>query len=195
MGGSGLRSAVQHSPAAFIASSAQTRGIVDGILPACITRRSLDSAFPLLQTHSGNAAYSSIELLPCEFTQHSLSAEIDALSRSRLLSQADARNKARLHSLALPHAGNWVDAPPSLSLNLNLDSRSFAAVMAYRLGLPIMASSECCALTCDQQQDALGDHAMHCHDDHAITLTTVEPRALPLSPLWSKRSVAGTRTP
>ena len=47
-----------------------------------------------------------------------------------------------------------------------MDSRSFAAVMAYRLGLSIMSASECRALTCDQLQDSLGDHAMHCHDDH-----------------------------
>ena len=49
-----------------------------------------------------------------------------------------------------------------------MDSRSFAALMAYRLGLSLMSASECLALTCDQQQDALGDHAMHCHDDHGV---------------------------
>ena len=93
-GGTGLRSAVQHSPAAFIASSAQTRTIVDGILPQRISRRKTDSAFPLLQTHSGNPAYTAIEMLPPDFTQHSLSAEIDAFSRSQLLSDADARQSS-----------------------------------------------------------------------------------------------------
>ena len=107
-----------------------------------------------------------MELLPPDFTQHSLSTEIDAFSRSRLFSEADTRGKARLNSLALPHAGDRVDAPPSPSLNLNMDSRSYAAVMGYRLGLPLMTASECHASNCDGQQDPLGDHAMHCRDDH-----------------------------
>ena len=40
--------------------------------------------------------------------------------------------------------------------------------MRFRLGLPLMPSSECRAANCDQEQDALGDHAMHCRDDHGI---------------------------
>ena len=78
-GGTGLRSATLHSPAAFIASVAQTRSIVDKILPAHIQRRSLDGAFPLLQTNAANPAYTSIDLLPPDFTQNSLSVEIDTM--------------------------------------------------------------------------------------------------------------------
>ena len=142
-GGSGLRSATLHSPAAFIASALQTRTIVDKILPAHIQRRSLDGAFPLLQTNTANPTYSSIDLLPPNSTQNSLSAEIDANAHSHLLEAADARNKARLRSLSLVHAGDFLDATPSAHLNLNLDSRSFSVAMAYRLGVPIMAASEC----------------------------------------------------
>ena len=170
LGGSGLRSANQHCSAAFIASTEQTRSIVDSILPPHIARRSTLNAFPLLQQHTGNVAYTNAELLPPDFTQHSLSTEIDNSSYGQLLSNADSRNKARLHSLKLPHAGDWVDALPSPSLNLSLDSRSFGAAMGFRLGLSLMTSSECRAINCDQQQDNLGDHAMHCHDDHGIKI-------------------------
>ena len=114
-------------------------------------------------TSPSDAVYSSIELIPLTFT-----AEIDAFSRSRLLSEAGLCDKSRLHSLNLPCADDFVNAPPSPSLNLDMDSRSYAVVMAYRLGLSLMSASECRALTCDQQQDALGDHAMHCHDDHGV---------------------------
>ena len=109
-----------------------------------------------------------MEMLPADFRQHSLSTEIDSFSRSRLFSSADARNKARLNSLALPHAGDWVDATPSPHLGLNLDNRSFAVAMGFRLGLPLMPSSECRALHCSHQQDEMGDHAMHCRDDHGV---------------------------
>ena len=137
-GGAGLRSAKQHCSAAFIASVAQTRAIVDSLLPQNVQRRSLDSAFLVLQQATGNATYTDLSLLPPEFSQHSLSLEIDNFNFTNLLTSSDDRNRARLRSLALPHAGDWVDAIPSPSLNLNLDSRSFGAVMGYRLGLSLM---------------------------------------------------------
>ena len=68
LGGTGLRSAVQHSSMAFIASVGQTSSIVDTLL-ATISRRSSDRAFLLLQRHSGNAAYTSAKLLPSNYTQ------------------------------------------------------------------------------------------------------------------------------
>ena len=123
---------------------------------------------PLLQTHTGNATYTSLDLFPPSSNQHSLSAEIDSNKRSLLLSSANLRNKARLHSLALPHAGDWLDALPSPSLNLHMDSRSFGAAMGYRLGVPLMPSGDCRAPTCAIPQDDLGDHALHCHDDHGM---------------------------
>ena len=135
-----------------------------------MARRSTLNAFPLLQQNTGNVTYINTDLLPPDFTQHSLSIEIDNFSYTQLLSNADSRNKARLHSLKLPHAGDWVDALPSPSLILSLDSRSFGAAMGFRLGLLLMTSSECRASNCDRQQDSLGDHALHCHDDHSIKI-------------------------
>ena len=168
IGGAGLRSAVHHCPAAFIASVSQTRSNVDKILPERVLRRDTTSAFPILQTHSGNATYTDFDLLPAEFTQHSLSAEIDKRNLTSLLEQASNRNKSRLHSLNLPHAGDWIDAIPSPTYNLHLDSRSFSASMSYRLGLPLMPSSDCRADHCFQTQDAYGDHSMHCRDNHGM---------------------------
>ena len=168
LGGGGLRSTTQCCAAAFIASTKQTSSIVDSILPAVVQRRSLASAFPLLQAHSGNAAYTSLDLLPPSSNQHSLSSEIDSHKRSLLLSSSNMRDRARLHSLALPHAGDWLDALPSPSLNLNMDSRSFGAAMGYRLGVPLLTEQECRSNSCDVIQDALGDHALHCRDDHGL---------------------------
>ena len=44
-GGTGLRSATHQSPAAFIASSAQSKAIVDALLPPSVSRRPFDEAF------------------------------------------------------------------------------------------------------------------------------------------------------
>ena len=168
LGGAGLRSAVLHSSAAFIASTAQTRPIVGNLLKPEVRRRSLEQAFPSLQLHSGNATYTSADLLPPNFTQQSLSKEIDTHQHNILVNEASGRDKARLLSLSLPHAGDWLDAAPSSSLNLNFDSRSFGMAMAYRLGLKVFESGDCRADHCSRQMDEQGDHALHCQDDHGM---------------------------
>ena len=168
MGGAGLVSTSQVCAAAFIASSNQTSAIVRSILPLATAQLLPDSAFQHLQQQTGNPTYTSLALLPPSSTQHSLSAEIHAHQRTTLLSSSSARDRARLLSLALPHAGDWIDALPSPSLNLNLDSRSFGAVMGYRLGVPLMQSGDCRSSSCDLPQDEMGDHALHCRDDRGL---------------------------
>ena len=101
-------------------------------------------------------------------TRGTAGAEIDAHHHRLLVNNASGRNKARLLSLNLPHAGDFLDAMPSPSLNLKFDSRSFGMAMAYRLGLPILEEGDCRADHCSRQQDALGDHALHCRDDHGM---------------------------
>ena len=168
MGGVGLRSAEHHSSGAFIASNIQARPVVDQVLSPHITRRSLHNAFSLLQKHTGNPTLTSEELLPPNSNQHSLSRDIDAYYGKTLLAHASPRDSARLLSLSLPHAGDFLDAVPSPSLGLHMDTRSFGAAIGYRLGLPILKPEECRAISCAQQSDATGDLAMHCHDDNGL---------------------------
>ena len=153
--------------AAHISSIKQTSSVLRSLLPTTQISPP-DSAFAHLQTQSGNATYSSLALLPPSSTQHSLTAEIHAHQRSQLLSSSSIRDRARLHSLALPHAGDWLDALPSPSLSLNLDSRSFGAAMGYRLGLHLLQAGDCRAPSCQQPQDSFGDHALHCRDDRGM---------------------------
>ena len=42
--------------------------------------------------------------------------------------------------------------------------------MGYRLGLTLMQEKDCESPTCNQLQDKLGDHAMHCSDDRGIRI-------------------------
>ena len=167
-GGTGLRSAEQHSSAAFISSNTHTRQIVNKLLPSFVSRRPLGNSFSLLQSFSGNATYASEELLPPNFDQHSLSIEIDSHFEEILLAKVSPRDKARLLSLSLPHAGDWLDATPAPALGLHMDNRHFGAAMGYRLGLSLLKPGECRATTCDKTSDAKGDHAMHCRDDNGL---------------------------
>ena len=168
LGGAGLFSTSQISAAAYIASIKTTRSVIQSILPPASSPRLPDSAFLHLQQETGNPAYSSMALLPPSSTQHSLTEEIHSHHHSVLLSSSSLRDRARLRSLALPHAGDWLDALPSPSLNLQLDSRSFGAALGYRLGIPLLSAGDCRAPTCSSPQDEFGDHALHCRDDHGL---------------------------
>ena len=113
LGCTGLCSAAHHSPAAFIASS---RPKLRPSLTPFFWLQSPDApptGSSLLRQQSGNAAYSSAELLPPNSTQHSLSREFDAHLHALLSNIASVREKACFLSLALPHAGDWIDTPPS----------------------------------------------------------------------------------
>ena len=105
MGGAGLMSTAQISAASYIASVKQATPVVRSVLPPTSNLLLPDTAFHLLQRHTGNHTYTSLDLLPPSSTQHSLSTEIHSHQRSQLLSSSSARDRARLHSLALPHAG------------------------------------------------------------------------------------------
>ena len=168
LGGVGLRSAEAHCSAAYIASVANSRPILDALLPHPLPPRSLESSFPLLQNATGNPTFTSIDLLPPDFTQNSLSKLIDQATFSRLQNIASLRDRARLLSLSLPHAGDFLDALPSPTLSLHLDSRLFGKAMGYRLGLQTMPAIPCPADHCNKILDDRGDHAMHCRDDHGI---------------------------
>ena len=94
--------------------------------------------------------------------------EIDIQTHTQLVESSNNRAKARLRSLALPHAGDWIDAIPSSARNLNIDSRSFGVAKCYRLGIPFLQPTECPSLLCDYDQDDLGGHAMHGNDDNGV---------------------------
>ena len=145
-----------------ISSVSSSRPIVDSLLNPPLPHRSLAASFPLLQAATGNPTFSSLDLLPPDFSQNSLSKLIDKHSLSLLQNNVELRDRARLLSLSLPHAGDWLDVLPSPTLQLHLDSRTFGKALAYCLGLRTMPASQCAADHCDKLLDEKGDHAMHC---------------------------------
>jgi hypothetical protein len=77
MDGVGLRSAEAHSAAAFVASVSQIAPLVSKLLPDIISGRESNNAFTLLQKASGDASWTSFEMLPLHYTRHDLSLEIE----------------------------------------------------------------------------------------------------------------------
>jgi hypothetical protein len=77
------------------------------------------------------------------------------------------RDTARLSALQDPVANAWLEAPPLRQAGLTLDTQSFRALLAWRLGLPLSPPTAASAPTplcphCGDPIDIFGDHAVSC---------------------------------
>ena len=95
--------------------------------------------------------------------QKTFSVQID-LQNVLVRSLTDMRNKARLASLGLAHAGDWLNAVPSPVLGLHVRPQEFRYSIMYRLGAPLYSVSGPCP-ACHKQSDKYGDHALACGSD------------------------------
>ena len=116
MGGFGLRSLSEHSPAAFISSLAASGfGNLDNA--------HLQQAVTVFNSQVSPQDAVTIEaILASPPSQSSLSKKVDGLAFQSLLSSSSQVNKARLLSVSAPFAGSWISTIPSPGLNLHLDS-------------------------------------------------------------------------
>ena len=90
-GGVNLRNAAKHAPAAFIASSGQSRGLVEKILaqpPDLLPH--LDLAASALATDASQPDWQQLEVIDVPLRQHHLSQAIDESVNQQLLSSASS---------------------------------------------------------------------------------------------------------
>ena len=129
-----------------------------------LIQRILSSSVPPLGALP--ALLPELDLLPTAIPpQRVISRAIDLANQAQAIAEAnDQRTKARLRSLTLPHAGDFLDVIPSQSLGLAMHSLDFRFVVQYRLGLPVYNSDSPC-LVCGKPNDRLGDHAVGCGGD------------------------------
>jgi hypothetical protein len=75
---------------------------------------------------------------------------------------------------SMPHASDWLLAPPVAGLGLGLQSNVFLAALKFRLGIPLFdLPSVCPALSsggsiCGSEMDVFGDHALCCHNGPSL---------------------------
>ena len=74
------------------------------------------------------------------------------------------REKARLNSVTLAHAGDWLNAVPVKALGLHLRPREFTSSLKYRLGMRVYPSVGSC-IACGQESDEYGDHSIGCSSE------------------------------
>ena len=162
-GGLGLRSAKKHSSAAFLSSVFSSETLVEQLAP------NLD--FSVVSTLEARELLSVLldeeEVFSDEsvrgLSQKQLSLKIDEKDHEKLLAGAElVRDKARLNSVQLPHAGDWLNVVPSPSLGLQLRPPEFRVSVLYRLGMPIFEADGPCVSCRQPGSDRHGDHAVGC---------------------------------
>ena len=164
-GGLGLRSAVEHAPAAYISSLSQTQSLCASVWPAFdeydidggLLRSEVESS--LSSAFLPNAGIYASAASP---SQKSLSAKIEAKVCHDLLDTQvhDRHRVAHLSLNRLPGAGAWLFALPD-SVESHIPSPLFKVSILRRLRMPIWAQDTNCSL-CGQVMDKWGDHALVC---------------------------------
>jgi hypothetical protein len=102
--------------------------------------------------------------------QKLLSEERHRAIFDKLKAGSDKRTANLLLACTMPHASDWLLAPPIPGLGLGMRSDAFRTAMKFRLGLPHFdAPFTCPALSksgqaCGGEMDTLGDHALCCHN-------------------------------
>ena len=86
-------------------------------------------------------------------SQKAISLKVDIKSQECLLSSLDnVRDKARLSSLGIKHAGDWLNVVPCPTLGLQLRPTEFRTASLYRLGMPVFRSDGS-LVACGQNSD------------------------------------------
>ena len=114
-----MRCAATHSPAAYLSSSLESQNIIDDLLTNVESDKMVPHFNENLTLYSCSMELQ--DLIPKEVLigekQRTLSVRIDSYLHRKLLESAEGmRDKVRLGSLGLPHAGDWLNAVPSHTL-------------------------------------------------------------------------------
>ena len=173
-GGIGLRSAEDHAPAAYLTSLMGCQSLRQALLHLTEEDSQLTISAPLLALLSTKQGEDATVDSLLGVTQKAVGLQIDLHNMNLLIDKHNregvAREIARLGSLSLPHAGDWLHVVPSLSkspaLGLHLRSREFVVSVKYRLGAPVYTVDGQCP-ACGLLSDKQGDHAISCGSDGA----------------------------
>ena len=132
MGGMGMRGAEDHAPVAYAASVLASQPLAQalqvGVQALQGEGEELTSVLSahLLVAMSATMGEEVVEAELVGVTQRLLGVKVDKEQKKRLMAGVEeVEVKARLPSLALPHAGDWLNMAPILALGLHLKPLEF----------------------------------------------------------------------
>ena len=113
--------------------------------------------------------YTLLRLASEKSVQQKLSTERHEALFEGLKARASVRSQNLMLSCSMPHASDWLIAPPIPGLGLGLQSDVFRTALKFRLGMPLFDEPfPCPALSgdgkaCASEMAIFGDHAPCCH--------------------------------
>ena len=155
MGGFGLVSAADLAPSAFLASRALVCELETKIR-GCSLQADLHNAALAAWRRQ---APSGQQVDDTKRQKSWFQPVLDARQAALLEQHNDAANIARIHGVACPGAGAWLNALPSTTLGLLMSAEEFRIATALRLGAPVSSTHACVRGTV---ADELGLHALVC---------------------------------
>ena len=165
MGGAGLRAALDHAPIAYATSYLAAQPLVRSLLgpreeesPAALPQPLLDS---ITVRQGEEATTESLEGLPQKMASRAIDLNNQSMLLNHFKAEGNVREMARMASLGLPHAGDWLSVVPCPALGLYLRGPKFLASLKYRLGVPVFSVEAPCP-ACQQPSDKMGDHTLGC---------------------------------
>ena len=173
MGGLGLRGAEDHGPTTYAASVLSSKLLTQSMIgpdqaehgPVPEGEELQGTLSPGLLAAIGEAqGEEAREADLVGLTQRQMSLKVDQHVHQQLLEgvgEEEDRERARLASLNLQHAGDWLNTAPLKALGLHLRAAEFILVVKYRLGLPVFDTAGPCP-ACLRHSDIFGDHALCC---------------------------------
>ncbi len=167
LGGLGLRSAAQHSPAAFYASRAachESCRKVDPLYAWDSTNPQPDVAAALGACNARMAPGDHLTGTEEESsTQQAMSKAIDTqtLSRLREARQGDIQYQAHLNHTTSRGAGQWLHVLPAKALRKHVDAPHYRTMVQRWLRAPLFHEPFHCPF-CDGMVDVYGDHCLVC---------------------------------
>jgi hypothetical protein len=181
-GGLGLRSLVRHAPLAFLAAYISARPYLHLMLPPDALAAVLDAPDAVLWR-----SLDALALMPREVVvdvstqlhacgapewrapphlQRRFSSLLDGHAFVVRLEAATPAARARLMSASAPHAGAWLCPLPGANPPVWLAPAAFVALLAFRLGLPVMDAgavpARCVFCGVAGVVDVWGLHALSC---------------------------------
>jgi len=161
---------------AYIGSCTLTRALVAALLGRDVSSFEPAGVSELLSAHEAatGAAHTLPSLAGEKSVQQKLSTERHEALFEHLKTTSSIRSRNLMLSCSMPHASDWLLAPPIPGLGLGLQSDVFRTALKFRLGLPLFSEPfPCPALSsdgkaCAAEMDIFGDHAPCCHNGTSL---------------------------
>jgi len=161
---------------AYVGSCTLTKDLVAALLGEDPATFEPVGVTELLAAHEAitGSAHTLSSLCGEKSVQQQLSTERHKALFESLKSKASIRSRSLLLACSMPHASDWLLAPPIPGLGLGLQSDVFRTALKFRLSLPLFdAPFPCPALSnegnaCGAVMDLYGDHAACCHNGTSL---------------------------